>query len=97
MERPGHQRRNYGRIEERYRRVDSDTVEVELTLYDPLNYTAPWPGAPKTFQRESPENYTFYGWPGLFSGVTESICAPMDEVDAYNEGFRDPGALGPDE
>ncbi len=97
LDRPGHPRSLSGRIEERYRRVDADAIEMELTLYDPLNYTSPWPGAPKTFHRESPDDYTFYGWPGLFSGVTESICAPMDEVDTYNAGFRDPGALGPDQ
>ncbi len=30
------------RIEERYRRLDADTMEVHLTLYDPTYYAAPW-------------------------------------------------------
>jgi hypothetical protein len=25
----------------------------------------------------------------LFSGITEGICAPMNEVDSYNTLFRD--------
>ena len=60
-----------------------------MTFYDPENYTAPWVGNTKTFAREPPEYYTFFGWEGLFSGITESICAPMNEVEGYNEAFRD--------
>jgi hypothetical protein len=37
---------------------------------------------------------TFFGWYGLFSGLTEGICAPMNEVDAYNKLFRDPVSNG---
>ena len=28
---------------------------------------------------------------GLFAGVTEGICAPINEVEGYNKGFRDVG------
>ena len=66
------------RVEERYRRIDPDTVQVQLTLYDPKLYTAPWVSDTKTFKRESRENLTFSGWYGLFSGVGELICAPIN-------------------
>ena len=32
------------RIEERYRRIDHDTLEASMTLTDPKAYTAPWVG-----------------------------------------------------
>jgi hypothetical protein len=37
------------------------------------------------------EAITYFGWYGLFAGVTEGICAPMNEVEGYNNEFRDPG------
>jgi hypothetical protein len=30
----------------------------------------------------------------LFSGLTEGICAPMNEVDTYNKLFREPTSKG---
>jgi hypothetical protein len=84
------------RIEERYRRTDSDTIEVSMTLWDPKYYTTTWVGDPKIFKRIPPEGYTYFGWSGLFSGVTEGICAPINEVEGFNKRFRDPAAgIGP--
>ncbi len=94
LDRRGHPKSFHARIEERYRRVAADTIELQMTLYDPENYTAPWVGDTKGFTLLAPEDYTFFGWKGLFSGITESICAPMDEVQTYNERFRDPGGFG---
>ena len=82
------------RVEERYRRVDADTMEVHLTLYDPTYYAAPWVSDTKVFRREPPGNHTFYGWYGLFSGITEEICAPLNEVDDFNRRVRDPAGVG---
>ncbi len=92
LDRPGHPKSFDARIEERYTRLDADNVEVLLTLYDPDNYTAPWEATRRVFTRQPEENYSFFGWKGIFSGITESICAPMNEVEGYNERFRDPGA-----
>ena len=39
------------RIVERYRRVDSDTLEIEATLYDPEMLTAPWTVPKQTLVR----------------------------------------------
>jgi len=79
------------RIEETWRRVDSNTLELRLTLYDPDYYTATWVGAPKLYKRIPPELMTYFGWRGLYAGITEGICAPMNEVETYNKGFRDVG------
>ena len=78
------------RIEERYERIEGDTIELHLTLFDPTYYAEPWVSDTKTLRRAPPESYNFFGWQGLYAGVTESICAPMDEVAGYNE-FRDLG------
>jgi hypothetical protein len=82
----------YARIEERYRRVDVDTIELQLTLDDPTYYTTMWVGDTKVFKRLPPEAYTFFGWEGLFAGITEGICAPVNEIEGYNEKFRDAAA-----
>ena len=92
LDRPGNPKSLRARIEERYTRLDADNIEVLLTLYDPENYTAPWEGTRRVFTRQPEGVYTFFGWKGIFSGVTESICAPVDEVVGYNERFRDPSA-----
>jgi hypothetical protein len=84
------------RIEERWERVGADVLEVQLTLHDPTLYTAPWVGDRKIFTRMSREDATFFGWYGLFSGVWESICAPMNEVDDHNTRFLVPGSFGVD-
>jgi hypothetical protein len=94
LERTGLPKSFHARIEERYRKLDADTIELQLTLYDPEYYTGTWVGNKKIFKREPPETYTFSGWKGLFSGVTEGICAPMNEVDGYNRAFRDYSATG---
>ena len=92
LDRPGHPVALNTRIEERYRRVSPDVIEHEMTLYDSEFYDAPWPAAPRRFEREPFENYTFFEWSGLFSGITEGICAPINEVEGYNETFRDVAA-----
>ncbi len=87
----------HARVEERIKRVDPDTIEVQLAIYDPTFYTAPWTQIrPKTFTREPPESYNYSGWKGLFSGITEAICAPMNEVDSFNLTVRDPAIFGSD-
>ena len=82
------------RIEERYTRTGPDTIELRMTMHDPTFYTAPWVSDVKVFTRVKPEQTTYFGWAGLFSGITEGICAPLNEVDSYNAIVRDPGAKG---
>jgi hypothetical protein len=82
------------RIEERYTRTGPDTIELRMTMYDPKFYKEPWVSDVKVFTRVKREDSTYFGWYGLFSGATEQICAPMNEVDSYNSLFRDPAGKG---
>ncbi len=66
------------RIEERYRKVDEETIELQLTLNDPKNYTRPWVSDIKMWKKEPRENVTWFGWYGLFSGLGELLCAPQN-------------------
>jgi hypothetical protein len=74
----GHPKSVEARIEERYRKVDAITVELQMTLFDPKFYTAPWVSDTKIFKKQTRDEATFFGWYGLFSGVGELICAPMN-------------------
>jgi len=63
-------------------------------IHDPANYTAPWEPLPTTFTRLPEDEVEFFGWKGLFSGITEAICAPMNELGDFNTRIRDPGIFG---
>jgi hypothetical protein len=76
------------------RRIDADAIEGQLTIYDPKNFTAPWTHPKSTFKRMAPKDVTFFGWKGLFSGVTDAICAPLNEIDEFNKRIRDPAIFG---
>ena len=77
-------------IEERYTRTGANTIEGLQETAAPEIYTAPWAHEPTIFTRMRPEDVSFFGWTGLFSGVTEAICAPMNELDEFNRRIRDP-------
>ena len=94
LDNAGNPKSFHARIEETWRRVDSNTLEMQLTLHDPEYYTAPYVGNKKLYKRVPNERMTYFGWFGLYAGVTEGICAPMNEVEGYNKGFRDPGQAG---
>jgi hypothetical protein len=81
-------------LEERYRRVEPDTIELQISMTDPKFYTAPWVGSKRTYKRLPPKEYTLSGWKGLYSGNTDAICAPMNEAEDYNKRIRDPAAYG---
>ena len=82
------------RFEERYTRTGVDTIELRMTMTDPKYYKEPWVSDVKVFTRIPREKTTFFGWFGLYSGITEGACAPMNEVDSYNTLFRDKVANG---
>ena len=64
------------RIEERYHLAEADVLELQLTLYDPTYYETPWVSDIKRWTRDDPAKQTVYGWYGMYSGLTELICAP---------------------
>jgi hypothetical protein len=74
------------RVEERYKRVDAETLQVQLTLYDSKYYTTPWVSDTKIFKKEPRERVTHFGWYGLFSGLGELICAPMNASPINKKG-----------
>jgi len=77
----GHVKSPGARVEERYKRVEADTIQHDMTLYDTAYYTEPWVAETRIFKREPPERITYFGWHGLFSGVTDLMCAPMNFID----------------
>ena len=60
---------------ERYKRVDADTLELQMTLTDPKTYTKPWVGDKITFVRAK-------------VAIFEEICAPSEEG-RFNDRIRD--------
>jgi hypothetical protein len=90
----GYPKSNEARFEERYRRVDADTIEYRITMWDAKYYREPWVSDLKSFRRIRREDATYFGWYGLFGGITDAICAPMNEVEDFNKRVRDPAGLG---
>jgi len=80
----GHPHSEDMRIDERYRRVDHDTVEVDMTLTDPKAYTKPWVSETKIWKFDPKAE------------IGEDICAPSDE-ERYKEQMRVPAATPPGE
>jgi hypothetical protein len=78
------------RVEERYRRVAYDTLELNMTVTDPKYYARPWKSQTKRFKL-LPKDFikTPEGWAGLL----EDICAPVDELE-FNRVIRDPAGTG---
>lgn len=75
------------KLQERYRRVDHDTIEMTIIVDDPKIYTKPWVSEKKTWSLlSSPEEYSLDGW----NALPEEICAPIDEVDNFDRRVRDP-------
>jgi hypothetical protein len=74
------------RLQERYKRIDHDHIEMVVTLTDPKYYAKPWVSQTKSWQLlTKPEEYSAQaGWTGLM----EEICAPMDEVFEFNKRIR---------
>jgi hypothetical protein len=62
-------------LEERYRRLDADTLELVMTLTDPKAYAKPWVGDKITFVRAR-------------AAIFEEICAPSEEKH-FNDRIRD--------
>ena len=65
------------RLQERWRRVDEDTLELTVTLYDRETYTTPWLSDTKIYRRD------------IQTELGEGICVPSEE-EAFNKRIRDP-------
>ena len=76
-------------LQERYTRINYDTIELKMTMTDPKYYAKPWVSEtkrmhllPKTFIQSS-------GWASLL----EDLCAPANEFE-FNRLIRDPAGTG---
>jgi cyclase len=69
-------------LEERFHRVDHNTIELTITLTDPKAYTKVWVGEPKTLTLADPK-----------TEMREDLCAPADEAQ-YKDLVREPAGTG---
>jgi len=74
----GHPHSDEMRLEERYKRVDHDTINITMTLTDPKAYTKPWATSGTMALKWSPKEV-----------MREDVCAPSDE-EKYKEEVREP-------
>jgi hypothetical protein len=65
-------------LEERYRRIDRDTLELTMTLTDPKVFAAPWVGEAK-IMKLAPRGRE----------IVEQFCVPSQEME-FNRIVRDP-------
>jgi hypothetical protein len=78
-------------LQERYRRIDHDTLELVFIVDDPKTYTKPWVSETKRFKLQTREQLTYDGWYGLM----EALCAPVDATDQFIERVVKPaGGVG---
>jgi hypothetical protein len=73
------------RLEERYRKIAPDKIELVMTIDDPKVYTAPFVSDRKIFRKLSQEEATIDGWQHL----VDDRCVPAEEFD-FNKTVRDP-------
>jgi cyclase len=78
----GHPNSTDMRLEERYRRIDHDTVEVRMTITDPKAYTQPWVAELRTatLVTRGLDAHTV---------MREDVCVPSEEA-KYKELVREP-------
>jgi len=68
-------------VEERYRRVDRDHLEMTITIHDPQMYTKPWVALDKLRLRLQAASLD----------IPEEECVPL-ETEEYNKEFAKPAA-----
>jgi hypothetical protein len=78
----GNPRSEQTRLTERYRRLNHDTLELQVTIDDPKSYMKAWVSPPKLHKLEP-------AWE-----IAEWFCA-VDEDKAYDEVVRKPAGVSP--
>jgi hypothetical protein len=67
---------------ERYRRIDQNTIQFNLTIIDPKTYTKTWETEPRQIKSK----------PGV--EIPESFCVASEEEE-FNRRIREPAARQP--
>jgi hypothetical protein len=78
----GNPRSDQTHLIERYRRLNRDTLELQITINDPKAYTKPWVSPPKLHKLEP-------GWE-----IAEWFCV-VDEDNTYDDAVRKPAGVAP--
>jgi hypothetical protein len=78
----GNPRSEQTHLTERYRRLNHDTLELQVTIDDPKSYTKVWVSPPKLHKLEP-------GWE-----IAEWFCV-IDEEKVYDEDVRKPAGAAP--
>jgi hypothetical protein len=78
----GNPRSEQTHLTERYRRLNHDTLELQVTIDDPKSYTKAWASPPKLHKLEP-------GWE-----IAEWFCV-VDEDHAYDQVVRKPAGVAP--
>ncbi len=79
----GNPRSDQTHLIERYRRLNHDTLELQIIIDDPKAYTKPWISPPKLHKLEP-------GWE-----IAEWFCVP-EEDKGYDEEVRKPAGIAPE-
>ncbi len=74
----GHPRSMNAKVEERYRRIDHDNLEVTVTIDDPKSYTKPFEVMKQVYTWAPTQEFE------------EQLCIPTEAVE-YRETFREAG------
>jgi hypothetical protein len=77
------------KLVERYRRVDHDTIELTMTLTDPMAYTQPWVSEKKYLEWFPVDELEARG--SGWNDLREDLCIPSVEA-KYKELVREPAA-----
>ena len=78
----GNPRSDQTHLTERYRRLNENTLELQIIIDDPKAYTKPWVSPPKLHKLER-------GWE-----IAEWFCV-LDEDNAYDQVVRKPAGVAP--
>jgi hypothetical protein len=78
----GNPRSDATHLTERYRRLNENTLEMQIIIDDPKAYTKPWVSPPKLHKLEP-------GWE-----IAEWFCV-LDEDNAYDQVVRKPAGVAP--
>ena len=76
-------------LQERYTRINYDTIELKMTLTDPKYYAKPWVSETKRMHLLPKDVHPVV----RMERAAEDLCAPANELE-FNRVIRDPAGTG---